>query len=395
MGRYIVARRIAAGVTTAAALGALSASARADTCGSTNAGWNAPNGAVVIEHAGGGPTVGIITALGEWGTHSMLSHGPDASVTHAIAGDPTIAQDCDFPIDRGWAKAAGPGLEIVGQGAIHTVLYGDGTAPVDNGPNLGLWYQSGITYTPPNLLIPYTVDTGPIVGNYDPSWGNDHGDQISTYQDWQGEWLTNFSFDIQGQLGGTAPIYFGWNQYMNSSTTPQGVPGYNFDTGFGVVCSTSLAMWQHDALWNQYGYTGDVIPRSYSFDVTLAAGSALHNNVHDRCSGGTTVDLGNWNNGFNVLQAGYAAYCSIIGKDICENAGNEMVNCILGNCDTNNSNWGWGLPGAYSISDDDIGCWNGNGTGAPCTGSGSSVWGWDVMNPVQWNSGGSDYSCWM
>jgi hypothetical protein len=54
---------------------------------------------------------------------------------------------------------------------------------------------------------------------------------------------------------------------------------------------------------------------------------------------------------------------------------------------------------ALGISPDDVGCWSGdstnqNGTKSSCTGAGTSIWGWDTNQTVQWNSGGSNYSCW-
>jgi hypothetical protein len=93
------------------------------------------------------------------------------------------------------------------------------------------------------------------------------------------------------------------------------------------------------------------------------------------------------------------ATCSLcFDCDLCDEAADQMVNCFASNnCGSSDGNKWHNLVAsstAVTISPDDVACWNGNGTGAPCGGAGSSVWGWDINEPVQWNSGGNQYSCW-
>src|SRR5687767_4113651 len=81
-------------LTTAAlcsvSLGALAGSSDTSdkACGSTPAGWNAPNGALVLNRGGNGPITAVLDAVGEYRTHSMISHGPGGQVTHETMHSP-------------------------------------------------------------------------------------------------------------------------------------------------------------------------------------------------------------------------------------------------------------------------------------------------------------------
>src|SRR5262249_43383786 len=65
--------------------------------------------------------------LGEQRTHSMLSHGPGQSVTHAAMKIPdqnSWPKACGLPLNEGQLQYGWPGLETVNQGAIYGFLYG-------------------------------------------------------------------------------------------------------------------------------------------------------------------------------------------------------------------------------------------------------------------------------
>jgi hypothetical protein len=179
---------------------------------------------------------------------------------------------------------------------------------------------------------------------------------------------------------------------MNIQGTAQGVPGVNT----GVVCSTSLALWQHDALSGTPGYTGDVIPRSYPGNIIGPAATALYNGVYSEC----TTQQGDMFSSFGQFIQGIGTCSLCLNCNICNVAANQMVNCFAKNdCGSSSPNeWQSYVSSntAVSISPDDVGCWNQprNGSGAPCLGNGASVWGWDMNETVQWNSGGNNYSCW-
>ena len=81
---------------TVGALLAQASSARADNlCGSTSAGWNVPDGDAVFEESPG-VIQGVLAAVGEYRTHSMLSRGPDGWVTHATSLTPPVNGDRNF-----------------------------------------------------------------------------------------------------------------------------------------------------------------------------------------------------------------------------------------------------------------------------------------------------------
>ena len=367
--------RLCGAVLTVGALLAQASSARADVlCGSTSAGWNVPDGDAVFEESPG-VIQGVLAAVGEYRTHSMLSRGPDGWVTHATSLTPPVNGDrnflgseCSAPISANFLYAATPGLETVSQGAIYTFLY-------KNGPINFIAYQSGQMGTPGG--------SNPAIGNLFVGTGMTWLDWSSTGDSSQVVWAETYN--------GTQ-IHYGWYQYMNIQGTAQGVPGANT----GVVCSTSLALWQHDALSQTAGYTGDVIPRSYPSSVIGPAATALYNGVYSECTqqtGGTFSSFGSF-----LQNVGTCALC--LSCNICDVAANQMVNCFASNdCGSSSaSEWQGTVANgtSVSISPDDIACWNNpsNGSGAPCTGQGSSVWGWDISETVQWNSGGNSYSCW-
>ena len=128
--------------------------------------------------------------------------------------------------------------------------------------------------------------------------------------------------------------------------------------------------------------------------VTNAA-NVLWNDVYNVCSGQTTVQgWSDWNNLAGALLSGLGC----LGISVCGNAANQIVNAFAGDDPGNNSASVWQNivqnSSAYSVSPDDVVCKNGNGTGAPCLGQNSSLWGYDSDNQVQWNSGGNSYGCW-
>jgi hypothetical protein len=386
------------GVVGILMLAASEAGAGQSTCGSTAAGWNVPAGDPVFV-SGPGPIYSVLSAVGEYRSHSMLSNGPDGWVTHATSVTPptngdtspyytpfcsSCGSECWNPINPSFLTHSMPGLESVSQGAIYEFLYGN------NGVENFIGYQRGSDYASGNAKAS-------AVNNI--SFGG-------AGMAWSG-WWSGTGLGSNGESGDSSQyvwgrtyngnqVHYGWYQYMNTQGTAQGVPGVNT----GVVCSSSLALWQHDA-----GGLGDVLPRTYT--NLSAAANALWNGVQSECSSG----LSGWTSfGFSALCVGVTGYT----QGVCAQAADQMVNCFTANNCGNTSS-----PGAYfqgyntknngnaqwehvvntgaaavGISPDDIGCWNGNGTGAPCSGTGSSIWGWDGSQTVQWNSGGNNYSCW-
>jgi hypothetical protein len=372
-----------------ASVACLSRTAHADTtCGSTSAGWNVPNGATVFEVAPG-IISDVLVAEGESRSHSMLSHGPNTWVTHSTSTTPGYVENCHNPVDVNFMGASTPGLTTIDQGAAYTFLYLNGGGPTD------LWYQNA---TDLSDSAGNQVQTGPMVGNT--FLGSDeYGDQWQWTSTGSGSdlvWGMDFAVNDGAAFATKGQIYYGWYQYMNVGETPHGYPaaqtGAPQSRGYGVTCSSSLAMWQHDALWNSPAYSGDVLPRTYGSTSITAAANTLFADVYNRCKGTTNLDDGG--------SFGVAAWAggACIGISVCSNAANQIVNAFAspGGFIDDVGDWGSVVArsSAVSISPDDIACWNGNGTGAPCTGAGASIWGWDINHSVQWNSGGNTYGCW-
>jgi hypothetical protein len=328
----------------------------------------------------------------------MLSHGPDSWVTHSTSIVPPHTTGCSNPVDTNFMRASTPGLSTIDQGAAYTFLYLNGGQPDS------LIYHQAIMAWPSNSSqnTDNTVDVSSDLANL--FLGNDEwGDQWSWHAMGGGNntvWGMDFAFN-QGpvsapQLVLQGQIYYGWSQYMNIGNTNQGYPTQQpHGSGWGVVCSTSLSMWQHDAEYSRSDYTGDLAPRTYDSGMVTNAANVLWNDVYNVCSGQTTVQgWSDWNNLAGALLSGLGC----LGISVCGNAANQIVNAFAGDDPGNNSASVWQNivqnSSAYSVSPDDVVCKNGNGTGAPCLGQNSSLWGYDSDNQVQWNSGGNSYGCW-
>lgn len=409
--RPLLARALGLGFCAALTFAASVSRAGQAVCGSTAAGWNVPAGDPVFV-SGPGPIYSVLSAVGEYRSHSMLSNGPGGWVTHATSVTPptngdlspyytpfcsSCGSECWNPIDPNFLRNSMPGLETVDQGAIYGFLY--------NGSS-----ESFIAY---QRSSDYASPTAPNASANAINNISFPGPSMA----WSG-WWSGSNYGTSGDSGqyvwgrtyNGSQVHYGWYQYMNSQQAAQGVPGVNT----GIVCSSSLALWQHDALNGAVGATSgnDILPRTYA--NLSAAANSLWNGVQSECNAST----GWWSSFMGFLtNAGWSALC--VGETgytqgVCGMAADQMVNCFAANNCGNTSS-----PGAYfqgynthnngnpqwqavinsgaqavGISPDDIACWNGNGTGSPCTGAHSSVWGWDTNQTVQWNSGGNLYGCW-
>src|ERR1700722_11483831 len=80
------------GVTALLLLAASESRAGTTTCGSTTAGWNVPAGDPVLVSSPG-PIYSVLSAVGEYRSHSMLSNGPNGWVTHATSVTPPTSGD--------------------------------------------------------------------------------------------------------------------------------------------------------------------------------------------------------------------------------------------------------------------------------------------------------------
>ncbi|HSP76975.1 MAG TPA: hypothetical protein VLQ93_00490 [Myxococcaceae bacterium] len=340
-------RRLFAGTVAVSTLALAGPSFAESPCGWTSAGWNAPNGAVVFDR-GPGPIRDVLDAVGEYRTHSMLSHGPGAGVSHATMRTPdqndwpTV---CTQTLKAHQLQYGYPGLEQVNQGGIYQYIYHNGSG----GPEWTGWQQG------------------------DPAQAALIGDSI-----WYNHpYVSDPSREEPGQSI-DRPVRNGYRvnyslfQYRNLETAHL-IPGNAVNDG--MVCSTFMA-YAH-----AYAGRGTVPPHTYSHQQIANASNALYSGIYNQCR-----DSLGWFQG-----ALLTVVCPF--SSVCANAGNQVANCMSANqCGSSDERHWKGVrddPGATatSISPDRLGGWGVH----PLT---HTVWGPDYTHQLQWNSGGNVYGCW-
>jgi hypothetical protein len=335
-----------------AVLGVAADAAAEQACGYSSSGWNAPNGAAVFTRGESGPITAVITSLGEYRTHSLLSHGPGRAVTHTTMRTPgqnSWPTVCDTPIKTNELRSGIPGLERINQGGAYRYIYGADTS--DMGTKF-VAYQVGDAQRAALIGDHVLWDYGLVSQKSEAD-----GSQF-IYRPWV--------------RGGVSPyVLF---QYRNSEGTPYGGSAYNN----GMVCSTFLAF-AHQGAGDNY-----VAPFTYSHATIANAANSLYSNVKAECKD----SLGYWGN------IGASVGCPFF--DVCGSAGNQVTNCMATTeCgSTNGDKWRAVRDNpaatATSISPDRVGGWAGHSWGGPE----DSVWSTDWNTEVQWNSGGNVYGCW-
>jgi hypothetical protein len=370
-------------------------------CGSSQSGWSAPNGALVVNH-GSGIISAVLRALGESRTHSMLSHGPGGWVTHSTMFDPGTngwPTYCDTPVRASEMRHGYPGASQVQQGGIYTFLFGHGSphyvgyviAPSGSKRTAAAgvadyaWFQ-----------MPYAGVTSLRDGNQGFYLLGETEKRACAYSWWDSyyqnncpaQWLgTNDGCDCGCQVedadcvanAGFHRIEYSFFNYLNS----QGRPFSEWTTEHGSQCSSIVAqLYRLDA--------GDYIaPASYSHNQVVAAGNALYSAVYNECKTG----LGDWGN------IGAAVTCAFpyFDLDICDDAARQVRNCFInpGYCNSSSSSPWSNLvnssQGAYSISPDRLVGASGH---FPPGSAHAGPWAGSAEVAVQWNSGGNVYGCW-
>lgn len=315
-------------------------------CGYAPASWNAPNGAVVFNR-GPGPIRDVLDAVGEYRTHSMLSHGPGGGVTHATMrtpdqnGWPTV---CTLPLNATQLRYGYPGVESINQGGIYNFLFGESGSTEWTGYQVGdsakaatvgdtIWYN-----------YPYVTDAA-----------QGDGSQV-----------------IRRPLRNGARVNYSLYQYRTLETANL-IPSNSVNNG--LVCSTFLA-YAHN-----YSGQGAVSAYSYSHSQLYNASNSLYNGTYNACKSA----LG-WFQGALLTVA-----CPFY--NVCGNAGNQVANCMSANrCDTGSSSVWKGVRDdpstvATSISPDRIGGWGVH----PIN---TTFWAPDYSHSLYFNSGGNVYGCW-
>jgi hypothetical protein len=358
-----IARSVSAMLSCAVTAGVLSiaVSARAgaaDTnsvaCGRSPASWNAPAGALVLSRSSG-IVEAVLTGVGEYYTHSMLSHGPGSLVTHSTMFTPGTngwPEYCSRPINEHELKSGYPGVSQTDPGGIYTFLY------LGNGGAERVIYQESADAFGPN-------DHGRHISDY--LWSDVPYTAVPSRQD-DGHSLYRLAHPQTNSF-----FNYVLYQYRNQESIHLGEAAWNS----GSVCSTFLAFAHHMA------GAGTVEPGTYDHETIVAAGEALYARVEDECSVNTS-----W-----LLDVGSTLTCF---EGICDDAARQTRNCMAsGVCDSDSDSHWKALKNdpesvAVSTSPDRLGGWSGH----PYEGPGVSAWAHHEGADVEWNSPGDVYGCW-
>jgi hypothetical protein len=339
-----------------ASLGALALTAAAtpaqaaENCYTAPASWNAPNGAVVFSRGESGPITPVIDAVGEYRTHSILSHGPGGGASHATMGTPDMRpwpDVCTLALKAEQLRNGYPGLEQVNQGGIYSYMYGN---------------KSHTTAT--HWVAWQLGDATRAATVADAMWYNHpYAADLSRFDSSQ---------YVDRPLRNGARVNYSLFQYRDQEQVHQ-MPSTSVNNG--MVCSTFLS-YAH-----AYGGQGVVSAYTYNHSQLATASNSLYNTVVSDCRN----HVGFWG-GLLITVA-----CPF--TDVCARAGSQVTNCMSANrCDTADGNIWRGIRDnpsttATSTSPDRIGGWGVH----PIT---TTLWGPDYSHQLQWNSGGNVYGCW-
>ena len=312
-------------------------------CGYVPASWNAPYGSIVLSRSNGGPIRPVIVAIGEYYTHSMLSLGTSGIVhaemkTPAQSSWPTV---CTRPLDPNELQYGYPGVTQIDLGGAYADLLGGEVVPVYQ------WGDPARTSAVASAMVnaaQTTVQSG-----------------------------SDASVTLSRKLRGGAPINYSLYQYRNIEQANALESG---SVNNGMVCSTFLA-YAH-----VQGGAGYVTPWTYDHALISNAATALFDAVQNACSSG----VGFWSALLRTVSCPF--------YNVCENAADQVTNCMAANACSSNDNAIWhGVRDdpsatATSISPDRL-------AGLPPHGVGTTVWSYDQgYHPIAWNAPGGQYGCW-
>lgn len=375
-----------------AAAGGLSRPAQAaeTKCAYALPNWNVPNGALILSRAKDGPILQVMSAIGEKFTHSALSHGSSAMISHSTFGQPgpnSLALMCSQPVSAAVLNRGWPGPERVNAGATWAFYFNDQN-------NAEVSWQSGNNsagdwaFWPQRLTanqwqwFPGNSNRGAMVANQFMSlpMGTDSPNRAVPI------YCSNpYSCSMLG---------YDFTQYMDMKNADLGwansIDPYQ---GTGSVCSTLQASTSYNA------GAGWVNHRVYPNNLINQAAQALYNNVYNQCVAGQTGTY--WGAfKYSILNAACTVEALRL-SDGCTKVANQITNAFVGTgTGVNTAAWKTKLANtsvtARSISPDCLGGWaNSKGVqGCFSTAGGSSPWGWDTTHPAQFNGPGSLYGCW-
>jgi len=386
-------------------------SARADVfCGTSPPSHDVPNGYLVTSRANKSVIMGVINALGEYRTHTMLSHG--AYFTHAVMQTPASSSSAPH-MNSSQLRYGGPGASQISPAGAYVSLYNPSNGGISyigkqsggsEGVTVANWFWStmGFRWVAPRCVT--TIGPGPCTYVPGPPCTTRVCTDTSYYRaapyyDCSGTLRTNNTCvgtrggwvpgNIQTMSGGNyyrlqengADIPYSLHQFADIGTTNAGQILASAD---GAVCSTLQAYGVNKAL-------GRTLPAPlYSHAQTAAAMSQFKSGVFNACKSSDFGILG------SIID--FFAFGSISDSK-CDEAGNQAVNCMIDPSTCGSSGGGWtsardnaGVR-ARSLSPDSMaGFRPGQTWWDPIT---SGPWAPnDPIDSVNFSGPGAEYSCW-
>jgi hypothetical protein len=385
--------------------------AEADTiCGYNQPFVDASNGYLITSRSHDTVAKSVINTLGEYYTHTMLSHG-FGWFTHSTMRVPDTF-DWDPPhLSSIRLRDGQPGVSQISADATYLSLYGNDNGGVDaivkrSGGNDGAAVADYFWNS-----MPYRWDPGGFwrlqwwrtYYNYTPGHWEPTSDDFYTCPDGCPIWVE--ASESYGQQ--LEDIPYSLVQYAN------------INVNNGKVCSTLMAYGVKNAL----GRT--IAPKQYSHAATANALNALYSKVFGDCK--NKGQVAGIIIAFVTGPIGWFIYDDTTDR-ICGEIGNQVANCFVdpSNCH-NYASVVWtrardaASTAAYTISPDRISTYRSGGTSCPdycycsygdpddpyCTDyvcvpgstcyttpNNSAPWADHATSPLTFSGGGNTYSCW-
>jgi hypothetical protein len=347
-------------------------------CYTSTGQWNAPAGTLVLnKSSSGGPVSAVIGGIGEYYTHSAVSHGSywgSMNTMRMPRSYPSGNSSCGAPVEPSDLANGWPGARTDPAGGLWSFYFSSGGFM--NGQS-ALYYGVASTGT-------YSNGSNANNCSSNAGYGSD-SDVANCMIAWEQNKLWGSSGCGSnspgpgcgaGNTGGTPNWNFGYSVYSYSQYA-------NSPWGYGTMCAglTSNAFYWSTGP-NGYCAPPGIVPFTYANSVVNNAAWSLYNQI-------SSGSQGFW----GTLGACFACFdCNLLDE-----AGDQVVDCFTNNQGTycGQSNHDWAGNSTYghtatSISPDRI--WG--ISGHYCSTNNNSPWRPAPGYAVQFNQPGNYYGCW-
>lgn len=340
-------------------------------CYTSSGTWNVPRGSLAVNRSqAASPISAVVTGVGEYWTHSVISHGPDPAAggwaSFATARLPRTypsgASSCGAPVEPNDLANGWPGQRTDSTGGLWAYYFSSGGFM--NG-------QTALSFINAGSGSQWNYGTA------NSSYGTDYS-VATCLTDWEKSALSGSSGCGSNSPGPGCggPIPYGYSVYAYSQY--QDTP-----SGHGTMCSGLIGWAYYHGTKPGGGYCDPNAISQYTYANSQVVGAA--NALYNQIEGGSQ---GFW----GTLGACFACFdCNLLDE-----AADEAVDCFTVNqgtsCGMSNHDWaGNSVYGhtASTISPDRVA-----GNGVHYTGSNNSPWEPYPYNTVQFNQPGNNYACW-